>query len=293
MVWTGDDEELRKTLTTIMRGQEGVIIFDNLTEGTVIRSAVLAKLLTDRTWGDRLLGGNVLASSPTTGCGAPPATTCGSAATWRTRSVLITLDPAMPHPERRSGFAIPDLESWIEEPASQQGLFWVLLVLAADWARPGARKPVWCRCASSAGGRRCAGGFLAHHGIGGFLANAGELENADDDVADWTQFLARWLAVLGPGCGHQRAAGGRVLQGRLGGMFPSGKDGQPLSVKSMGRRLTGIKGRYHGAFALKGQRDNCTPRCGRGRCRRGRTQHPLRGLRGLRGHHPRPAGTSY
>ena len=60
MTWTGDDEELRKALTSMLASQEGVITFDNVPEGTAIRSGVLSKLLTDRTWADRMLGGNVI-----------------------------------------------------------------------------------------------------------------------------------------------------------------------------------------------------------------------------------------
>jgi hypothetical protein len=58
LTWTNSDEELRKAITSVLADPVGTIIFDNLAEGTVIDSPVLARLITDRTWADRLLGGN-------------------------------------------------------------------------------------------------------------------------------------------------------------------------------------------------------------------------------------------
>ena len=58
LTWTDSDEELRKAITSVLADPVGTIIFDNLAEGTVIDSPVLARLITDRTWADRLLGGN-------------------------------------------------------------------------------------------------------------------------------------------------------------------------------------------------------------------------------------------
>src|SRR5258708_4998601 len=119
LIWTGDDEETRKALTTIMASQEAVIAFDNIPEGTVIRSAVLAKLLTDRTWGDRMLGGNVLGKFANDRLWTATGNNLRIGGDMRTRSVLIGLDPAI----------------W-----SQTGR-----LLAAP-------RPTSCRCASSRSG---------------------------------------------------------------------------------------------------------------------------------------------
>ena len=54
--------ELRKAIASVLADPVGAIIFDNLAEGTVIDSPVLARLITDRTWADRLLGGNPTAA---------------------------------------------------------------------------------------------------------------------------------------------------------------------------------------------------------------------------------------
>ena len=62
LTWTHNDEELRKAITSVLADPVGTIIFDNLAEGTAIDSPVLARLITDRTWADRILGKNVTAA---------------------------------------------------------------------------------------------------------------------------------------------------------------------------------------------------------------------------------------
>jgi hypothetical protein len=255
ITWTGSDEELRKVLTTVLASQEGVITFDNIPEGTVLRSGVLAKLLTDRTWGDRMLGGNVLGQFANDRLWVATGNNIRLGGDMGTRAVLISLDPAMPHPERRGGFAVGDLESWIEESANQRMLLIALLVLVADWAAAGCPEADVVPMRQFTRWARACGGFLAHHGVSGFLANAGELEDADDDSADWTQFLARWRERWGEGWVTSEQAAATAGEPAWGGTFPAGKDGALLGAKSLGRRLAGQKGRYHGTFVLKGWQD--------------------------------------
>jgi hypothetical protein len=173
LVWTGDDEELRKVLTTVMRGQEGVIAFDNIPEGTTIRSAVLSKLLTDRTWGDRLLGGNALAKFANDRLWTGSGNNLRIGGDMATRAVLIAIDPKMPHPERRSGFTIGDLEGWIEEPGNQRHLLEALLVLVADWAAAGCPEAEVVPMRQFTKWARVTGGFLARHGVSGRCRTCG------------------------------------------------------------------------------------------------------------------------
>ncbi|MEO3781653.1 hypothetical protein ABGB16_33775, partial [Micromonospora sp. B11E3] len=56
MTWAYSDEELRKSITAVLAEQVGVVIWDNLAEGSVIDSAVLAQLVTSGVWSDRQLG---------------------------------------------------------------------------------------------------------------------------------------------------------------------------------------------------------------------------------------------
>nr|BFE55663.1 hypothetical protein GCM10020063_001890 [Dactylosporangium thailandense] len=56
MPWSYADDELRKAITAVFAQQVGVVIWDNLAEGTVIDSPTLALLVTAAVWSDRQLG---------------------------------------------------------------------------------------------------------------------------------------------------------------------------------------------------------------------------------------------
>jgi hypothetical protein len=253
LTWTGDDAELRKTLTSFMRTQEGVMVFDNLLAGTVVRSAVLSKLLTDRTWGDRMLGGNVLGQFANDRLWCATGNNLRIGGDMASRVVLVSIDPARPHPERRSGFAIADLEGWIQQSENQRNLLAAVLVLVADWAAAGCPEAGVVPMRQFTPWARVCGGLLAHHGVDGFLANAGEVEEIDDDDSDWTGFLARWQAVMGTGWVTSEQLAQRAADPRWEGTFPTGRGDELLDVaKSVGRRLAAQRGRYHGPWVLRG-----------------------------------------
>ena len=107
LTWTHSDEELRKAITSVLADPVGTIIFDNLAEGTVIDSPVLARLITDRTWADRLLGGNKTAAFANDRVWTATGNNLRLGGDMRTRSVLVGLNPDMPRPEERTGFEIP------------------------------------------------------------------------------------------------------------------------------------------------------------------------------------------
>ncbi len=115
------------------------------------------------------------------------------------RSVSIRLKPTAPHPEERTGFAIPDLQGWIMNPANRGRLLERLLILVADWVAAGTPKdtsvPAMRQFTPWAHG---VGGFLAHHGITGFLGNLSAMRAMDEEDHKWAVFLATWLDKLGP-----------------------------------------------------------------------------------------------
>jgi hypothetical protein len=252
VTWTDDEAELRKQLTTILLDQSGVIGFDNVPRGTVVRSATLSKLLTDRTWSDRLLGGNVLAKFANNRLWVVTGNNLRIGGDNATRTVLVALEPG-PHPERRSRFVIPGLEAWIEHPASQKIILTALCVLVADWAAAGCPEADVVPMRQFTAWARAAGGFCAHHGVEGFLANSGELVSMDDDDADWAAFLARWHSINGTGAVTAAQLCASAWDDRWGGYFPTGKAGQAITPKGLGRRLAGARGSHHGGFVLRSQ----------------------------------------
>jgi putative DNA primase/helicase len=53
--WPGDDEEMRKAISTALLAGESFVVFDNVANGKTLRSAALDKTLTASIVGDRLL----------------------------------------------------------------------------------------------------------------------------------------------------------------------------------------------------------------------------------------------
>jgi hypothetical protein len=262
LTWTGDDQELRKSITSVLADPVGTIIFDNLAEGTVIRSPVLARLITDPTWADRLLGKNQTALLRNDRLWLATGNSLRLGGDMGTRSVLVRLNPDMPHPEERTGFAIPNLDQWILLPASQRQVLWNLLVLVTDWTRAGAPRKTGIVMRQFTTWAEVVGGFLAHHGIDEFLGNIDDVRGIDDEDASWAAFLGRWHE-LHPG---QRLTAQQLCQsaqtvigpGPWAGEFPADRNGKPLGAKALGKRLSGHIDRWHGFHVLRSTLDSHT-----------------------------------
>ena len=261
LTWTHSDEELRKAITSVLADPVGTIIFDNLAEGTVIDSPVLARLITDRTWADRLLGKNSTAAFANDRVWTATGNNLRLGGDMRTRSVPVSLNPNMPRPEERTGFQIPSLDQWILTPANQRQVLWHLLVLVADWTRNGAPRREGLTMRQFTPWAEAVGGFLAHHGIGGFLANVETVRDIDEEEATWAAFFAQWRKLHGdrwltsnevrlsadvPLNEHDPWDGCFVTDGR--GRFPT--------PKSLGKLLTGQIDRYRASYVLRSQQDN-------------------------------------
>jgi len=264
LTWTNSDEELRKAITSVLADPVGTIIFDNLAEGTVIDSPVLARLITDRTWADRLLGGNKTAAFANDRVWTATGNNLRLGGDMRTRSVLVSLNPDMPRPEERTDFEIPDLDQWILFPANQRQVLWHLLVLVADWTRSGAPRRSGLTMRQFTPWAEAVGGFLAHHGIPGFLANVETVRDIDEEESAWTAFFAQWRKVHGDQwltSNQLRLSADIVSDGagraydRWDGLFRTDGRGYPVSVKSLGRLLTGQIDRYRGSYVLRSEQD--------------------------------------
>ncbi|GAA4890912.1 hypothetical protein [Saccharopolyspora cebuensis] len=263
LTWTDSDEELRKAVTTVLADQVGVVVFDNLEEGSVINSAVLARLVTERTWTDRKLGTNAAATMPNDRLWIATGNNLRVGGDMASRSAWVRLDPDCPRPEARSGFTIPNLDTWILDPANQAVVLRHLLVLILDWTAHGA--PTSTSVPQMRQFTRWAqhiGGFLEHHGIGSFLANAEAARDLDDDAAEWRAFLLRWHQLHGtkPVTANDLRASAEADSGLdpWQGSFPTSPTGKLPSAKSLGRKLTGQIGRWRGDIVLRSVTDSHT-----------------------------------
>jgi hypothetical protein len=258
--WPGDDDEtaLEKLITSTFTTESGAVIFDNLTEGTQVTSPTLANLLTNPVWSARILGRTGMGAWPNDRLWMVTGNNLRVGGDIASRSVYVRLKPAAPHPEERTGFVLGDLEAWLKDPHHRSELLWRLLVLVADWVAAGTPRdtglPAMRQFTAWAQG---AGGFLAHHGIGGFLTNLRALRGMDEDDQRWAVFLAGWRDRLGaeplrPVDVMANAAISRdVLTGRTidpwDGEFITDTDGiRPRSPHKLAKILGGQVDRWHG-----------------------------------------------
>ncbi|WP_328614510.1 hypothetical protein OHS18_41815 [Amycolatopsis sp. NBC_00355] len=264
LTWTDSDEELRKSITTVLSDSVGVVVFDNLTEGETVNSAVLARLVTERTWSDRRLGTNVSSNFANDRLWLATGNNLRTGGDMASRTVWVRLDPNCPRPEARTGFTIPNLDSWILDPVNRATVLRHVLTLVLDWTANGA--PIATNVPQMRQFTRWAqylGGFLAHHGVTGFLANADAGRGLDEDHAEWYAFLATWRDLYGgePLSAQQLRADAEPEYGapdRWKGTFPTTAAGKPLTPKSLGKRLAGQKDRWRGDLVLRSEVDSHT-----------------------------------
>ncbi|NIL56241.1 hypothetical protein HCB18_04235 [Salinispora arenicola] len=261
MPWTYSDEELRKSITAVFAEQVGVVVWDNLAEGTVIDSAVLAQLVTTGTWSDRQLGASRNIATINDRLWMATGNNLQVGGDMASRTVRVHLDPDMPRPELRdqTAFGIPHLDQWITVPANQLTVLWHLLVLVLDWTRQGALRVTGLSMRQFTPWAQYLGGFLAHHDIGGFLTNAATVREIDQDEQRWAAFLSTW---------HERHGDRRMTAAELrrdaepahfgsdvndpwDGQFITTSSGRLPNPLQLGRLLTGQDGRYRGNYVLR------------------------------------------
>ncbi len=257
--WVKSDQELRKAVTAILDGPAAVVVFDNLKEGSIVDSPVLAMLLTTPTWSDRLLGTNKTFTAANDRLWLATGNNIHLGGDMATRTVLVRLDPKMPRPELRTNFTIPNLDRWVKDPDNQRILLRHLLVLVMDWIAAGAKRSdhtmrqftTWAAAV---------GGFCAHHGVDGFLGNADDVRALDEEDNEWAVFLARWHKLFGTqpqksgdirkSADIEFQVGGGPIVDRWEGDFITTDDGKTPTAKSLGKLLAGQVGRFHGDYVL-------------------------------------------
>lgn len=264
--WAEDDTELRKVITSAFTVEAGIVVFDNLDEGTVVCSPILANLLTNPVWSDRILGSTRMGSWVNERLWLVTGNNLRVGGDIASRSVLVRLAPDAPHPEQRSDFAIPNLNEWIMKPAHQKQTLRHLLVLLLDWLAAGAPRdhaiPSMRQFTPWASG---IGGFLAHHDVLDFLTNLEDLRAADEEDQKWAGFLAMWRKKFR----NERKRAREVFESAqtdiVHGVELDPWDGmsitakrtghQPKTAIQLGQWLTGHVGRFHGELRLRSEYD--------------------------------------
>jgi hypothetical protein len=259
--WVPNDDELRKAITATLMKSSAVTVFDNVGEYDAVDAPSLAKLLTSPAWDDRILGRSEEARLINDRLWLVTGNNIRFGGDIAQRTVLVHLDPDCPRPDLRSGFLIPDLDEWLEDPDNRAKLLHSLLVLARAWIVAGAPKADHAM-RSFRRWARATGGFLAFHDISGFLTNASELEQQDDEAAQWAHFLTAWHDRYGSAVKtstdlRQSTQGGQSIFGPAddpwNGAFITRQDGTLPTATGLGKMLASRRGRYFGDLVLKGE----------------------------------------
>jgi putative DNA primase/helicase len=112
--WPNDADELRKTITACLMSGERTICFDNIKEGTKLRSPELGAILTAPTYSDRKLGASENLTLPNKAVVVFTGNNINPVSDLARRSIVIRLNGNMPGTElRKRTFRIPDLEGYV------------------------------------------------------------------------------------------------------------------------------------------------------------------------------------
>jgi hypothetical protein len=258
--WVSDDGELRKAITATLQGtSEPVVVLDNVGERDQVDQPTLAKLLTGATWNDRELGSSRQVDALNDRLWLVTGNNISFGGDIPSRTVLVSLDPKVPDPDKRSGFRIPDLNTWLEDEANQVELLYHLLVLARAWVVAGA--PTADRTMRNfRRWARAMAGFTQYHEIPGFMTNTDALAGHDEEGAIWSAFLAAWHDEFNdtPKRASELLKTSELQPTSSGfhdpwdGAFLTRADGGRLTSKGLGAMLKSKMGRFFGEYVIRG-----------------------------------------
>jgi hypothetical protein len=179
--------ELRKQITSILDTTSAPVVqWDNVM-GT-LRSPVLDGLLTSAEWTDRVLGATADISTPNDRLWVITGNNLRIGGDLARRTLWITIDAQMEHPETRVDFKHPDLAEWAEKHRGK--ILWALLTLINSWVE--ADRPVLELKTTDSFGQwvRVTGGIVAHAGWSGVVGHQESVRQREsDDESEWSGFL--------------------------------------------------------------------------------------------------------
>jgi hypothetical protein len=182
-----DAAELRKQITSIMDTTSApVVTFDNMT-GT-LKSPILEALLTQKTWHDRLLGISQDREWPNDRLWTITGNNLQMGGDLKRRTVWVSIDPGVPHPERRKGFKHDRLVDWVVD--NRGAVLGALLGMIEDWVDAGRPVIPLARTDSYGEWQQTVGSILAHAGVAGtFNHEESEKKTGLEDEDEWGTFL--------------------------------------------------------------------------------------------------------
>ena len=190
MTLAKSDDEMRKRLTSTLRGLPLQILLDNV-RGTLDHPS-LAAVLTARVWGDRILGESNNVKIPVSCTFSATGNNIAMSDEIARRSVPIRLDAQVERPDTREGWRHDNLEEWVLEHRGE--LVAACLTLCQAWFAAGRPKPSNnVRLGGFESWSRTMAGILEVAGVPDFLSNLRQFRDRADVTTDVTRaFLERW-----------------------------------------------------------------------------------------------------
>lgn len=192
---TKNDDELRKSLFSLLRNGTAIANLDNLNQNSQFGSPVMAAFLTALNFNDRVLGQSNTVSYPNNICLFLTGRNVRLSGDIPRRSVLIEMNAMdnnlLQHPENRN-FRHPNIKSWIRENRGK--LVAAILTMLRAWivaGKPSAPNThiigsfeTWSEIIS---------GILAYADITSFLDNRQKIyDEMDTEVNEWSVFVEAW-----------------------------------------------------------------------------------------------------
>lgn len=254
MQWVSSEEEQRKAITAqLTEAAEPVVGIDNVPNGQAIGSHVLATLFTKDVWRDRVLGATKTVTVPNDKLWVVTGNNLQVTDDQASRTIWVRIDPKMPNPSSRAGFIVERevtggeyLGDWLRTNGWR--LLSAMLTLVQDWAmhdfpQIDTRHRGYTRWASHLAG------FLAHHGIDGFLEDIHEQMASTDETAETlTPFYEAWWNTFGP---REVLARELLEANAMAETYPVGDDGTRITAKKLAALLKKFEGRYFGGLVAR------------------------------------------
>ncbi|MDR3163956.1 MAG: hypothetical protein LBU13_00090, partial [Synergistaceae bacterium] len=187
-VQLGSEEEMRKNITSRLRESPSILITDNAEE--VIKSAVMATLLTTEEWEDRLLGRNRVLRLPVRAVMVFTGNNLRLGGDMPRRCYRVRLDANAARPWMRGGFRHRLPEYAME---NRGRIIASLLIMARSWIMAGRPEGGNTTLGSFESWCEIVGGILEYAGLNGFLDNLQEMyrdtADGEDDAEQWAEWM--------------------------------------------------------------------------------------------------------
>jgi hypothetical protein len=191
---SGDEDELRKRITSLLMAGASAVVIDNC---ETVNSGTLASAITATRWTDRILGKSEMVSIPNNAVFALTGNNIALSGEIARRVIRIRLQSKTAAPWERKEFRHPKIKTYVKENRTR--LQSACLSIIQSWIDAGKPLADVEGFGSFESYAEIIGSILHHAGIGGFLQNRRALfEEADSESETWKSFVYEWYERHGP-----------------------------------------------------------------------------------------------